>query len=56
MCGVGYLFISTKSIGVPFGLHQCVLVIPLFCVPGLHLGVLVLGNPSGIRVVDRRLS
>ena len=23
---------------------------------GLHLGVLVLGNPSGIRVVDRRLS
>ena len=56
MCGVGYLFISTKSIGVPFGLHQGVLVIPLFCVPGLHLGVLVLGNPSGIRVVDRRLS
>ena len=53
---VGYLFISTKSIGVPFGLHQCVLVIPLFCVSGLHFGVLVLGNPSGIRVVDRRLS
>src|SRR2546421_257484 len=28
----------------------------LICIPGLHLGVLVLGNPLGIRVVDRRLS